>query len=170
MTLMRFQPITVGAIALALLVVGCGSSTTSATSSSPGSPTKSTAAGASASTSSGATFASGSNCSALAGVGKKFEQALESSTSGGKVNLAAAASAYQTLANQAPSAIHSDVEEIAQAFTTFASAVTKSGFTSGSTPTPSQVAALESAAKTFEGSKITTASKQIEAWAKTNCG
>ncbi len=110
-----------------------------------------------------------SNCTNLSGVGEQFAKAMSSSTSGGKFDLSAMVKAYQNLANAAPGAIRSDVQVISGAFATYAGDLQKAGYKFGTVPSASQIAALESAAKSFDAPKLKSASKAIEAWAVANC-
>jgi len=167
-------------LAAVVFVAGCGgSSSSSPSSSSPsGGPSKSSVKSSKPSTTSTAstgtrsnapsTFASSSNCLALAGVGAKFAQAMESVT-GSKFDETAAASDFQQLANAAPSLIRSDLQTVATAFSTFASALKKSGYVFGKTPTATQTAALESATSVFEQPKLKAADAALQAWSVKNC-
>jgi hypothetical protein len=94
---------------------------------------------------------------------------MQAATGSGKLDLQAAVKAYQDLANAAPSAIQPDVQTISRAFATFASALAKTGYTLGHTPTASQAAALQSAAQVFSQSKLRTAEQNVAAWARQNC-
>jgi hypothetical protein len=94
---------------------------------------------------------------------------MAASSSGGKFNLNAAVTAYKNLANAAPAAIKPDIEELANAFSAYATALGKSGFKPGTVPSASQITAIESAAKTFSSTKLLAASKGLEAWALKNC-
>jgi hypothetical protein len=162
--------LSVGAV-VAVLVAGCGGSSKPSTTTTKARKV-STVANTTLSTpssSSAPTFASASNCTALSGVGEQFAKAMESATSGGKFNLDAAVKAYQNLANAAPAAIKPDIQELASAFTAYASVLSKANFKFGSVPSASQITALESAAKDLSASKMETASKAVEAWAVKNC-
>lgn len=185
---MRFRLLPLAAV-VAVLVAACGgssNSTTTKTTTSHKSAAshKSSAAPTNTSTSAAAnkgsvsktisttttpTFASVSNCTNLSGVGEQFAKAMSSSTSGGKFDLSAMVKAYQNLANEAPSAIRSDVQVIATAFAGYASALQKAGYKFGTVPSASQIGALESAAKSFDVPKLKSASSAIEAWAVANC-
>ncbi len=94
---------------------------------------------------------------------------MQAATGNGKLDLQAAVKAYQNLASAAPSAIQPDVQTISQAFSTFAAALAKTGYTLGKTPTASQVVALESAAHVFTQSKLRTAAQNVANWARQNC-
>lgn len=94
---------------------------------------------------------------------------MQAATGHGKLDLQAAVKAYQDLANAAPSAIQPDLQTLSQAFSTFAAALTKTGYTLGRVPTASQAAALESAVQVFTQSKLRTAEQNVAAWAKQNC-
>jgi hypothetical protein len=173
-------------LAAAVFVAGCGGSSNSSSGGSSKSSTKSSTmttkslpgTGTTTSTPSTAstgtksntppTFASNSNCLALAGVSAKFAQAVESVT-GSKFNETAAASDFQQLANAAPSAIRSDLQTVAAAFASFASALKKSGYAFGKTPTATQTAALESAVAVFETPKLKAADAALQAWSVKNC-
>jgi hypothetical protein len=174
----------VALIAAAALSAGCGSSSAPASSKAATvktaiqkviSAATGTTGASSASTSAGVSkavsgsFADASNCKQLDGVGTKFAQAMEAASSGGKLNYQAAVKAYQGLADAAPSAIRPDLEAMAQSFTSFANAIAKSGYKPGKTPSPSQILALESAAKSFSSTKLAEAEKDVEAWAVKNC-
>jgi hypothetical protein len=171
-------------LAAAVLVAGCGSSSSSSGASSTNSkapkPSTTTKASApsvtttastpsSSSTSTASTsFASDANCLELDGVSAKFEQALASAT-GAKFDEAVAAGAFQKLADAAPSAIRPDLETVAQAFSAFATAFTKSGYVIGKTPTAAQTAALASAVAVFTQPKLKAAETALQAWGKKNC-
>lgn len=173
-------------LAAVVLVAGCGGSSNNSSGGSPKSSTKSskpssttkastpstttTASTSSPSTTSATqtSFASDANCLKLDGVSAKFAQAL-ASTTGSKFNETAEAADFQDLANAAPSAIRPDLETIAQAFTTFATAFKKSGYEIGKTPTASQTAALESAVAVFNQPKLKSAELALQAWGKKNC-
>jgi hypothetical protein len=94
---------------------------------------------------------------------------MQSATGRGKLDLQAAVTAYQDLANAAPSAIQPDLQTIAQAFSAFAAALAKTGYTLGQVPTASQAAALQSAVQVFTQSKLRTAEQSLATWAKQNC-
>jgi hypothetical protein len=171
-------------LAAVLLVAGCGGSSNNSSGGSPKSSTKSskpstttkapsattTASTSSTSSTSGtqAAFASDANCLKLSGVGAKFAEAM-ASASGAKFNETAEAADFQALANAAPSAIRPDLQTIAQAFTTFATAFKKSGYEIGKTPTAAQTAALESAVAVFNQPKLKSAEVALQAWGKKNC-
>jgi hypothetical protein len=94
---------------------------------------------------------------------------MRAATGGGKLDLQTAAKAYQDLAAAAPSAIQPDMQTISQAFSAFAAALAKTGYTLGHVPTASQAAALQSADQVFTQSKLRTAAQNLAAWAKQNC-
>ena len=160
------------------LIAGCGgSSNTSTPSATPTPTTASTPAPASGApttpSSAVPSFASSANCLQLAGVGLKFAQAMQAAggtaAGGGKAGLQAAATAYQDLANAAPSAIQPDLKTIAQAFSKFAAALASTGYTIGQAPTPSQAAALQSATQVFSQPQLRTAEQNVGTWARQNC-
>lgn len=172
---------------VAVLIAGCGGSSTPSTTTSKkpatqtmtvSKPVSSTAAtpgssapgsSTSSSSSSGPSFASAGNCSNLAGVGAQFAKAMSAATSGGKYDVNAAMSAYQHLADAAPSGLKPYLETIAHAIGSYVSALDKSGWKPGTVPSASQIAAIESAAKSFNAPDLLKASKAAEAWAVKNC-
>lgn len=154
------------------MVAGCGSSsTTSSTSStSTSAATKAPSATGTSKSSTGApSFASGNNCLQLGGLGTKFAQAMAAARSGGKLNLQAAVSVYHDLANAAPSEIRPDLQLTAQAFSTFAGALAKAGYTPGKTPTPAQLAGLQSAVQIFSKPQFQAAEHRVSVWAHQHC-
>jgi hypothetical protein len=179
---MRFRLLSVGAVT-AVLVAACGGSSTPTTTTTKQSSHKTSTTQVKTSTSSASkskpsttsasssqpTFASASNCTQLSGVGQQFAKAMQSATSGGKFNLSAAVKAYQNLANAAPSAIRPEIQELASAFTSYASALAKANYTFGKVPSATQISAIVAASKDLSARKMETASKALEAWAVKNC-
>ena len=95
---------------------------------------------------------------------------MAASSGGGKLDLHAAAQAYQQLASAAPSEIQPDLQAMAGAFTNFADALSKVNYTPGQVPTAAQIGAIQSAGQVFTAAKIKTAEQHIVAWAHANCG
>jgi len=172
-------------MAAALLAAGCGSSSngssggshkSSAKSSKP--PAKTTTVASTTTTtnspptttssSAPTSFASAANCLKLDGVSAKFAQAMESMT-GKNSNETAVAADFQSLADAAPSAIRPDLETVAKAFTSFTTALTKSGYSIGKTPTAAQTAAMAAAMAAFNQPKLKAAETALQAWGKKNC-
>lgn len=187
---MRLQAIAL-VLALAVVAAGCGSkkaaappvsqtttTTASTTTTSGAAATTTTAAmtttAASTTTTSGGggspTFASSANCLQLRSIGEKFSKALAATRGTGKSSLTDVASIYKALAQAAPSEIRPDFETIAAAFSTYADALSKSGYTPGKTPTASQIAALQSLSKSFSSPKLAAAEQHLSAWGTKNCG
>jgi hypothetical protein len=165
-------------IALILVVVaaGCGSNksatktaSTTTTSSSGGGSTVATSTTSSSSSGGTASFASAKNCLQLATVGQKFSQAMAVSSGAGKTDLTTVANAYKAMADAAPTAIRSDFQTIAAAFSSYISALKKAGYTPGKLPTAAQMAGLTSAAKSFSDPKLQTAEQHLSSWAGKNC-
>ena len=185
-----FRMSAVAAVA-ALVIAGCGGSSTpsttttkkkttptttvskpvSVTMTKPSSSSSggSTSTGSSSSSSNTPSFASVGNCSSLAGVGTQFAKAMSAASSGGKYNLNAAMAAYQHLADTAPSGLKPYLETIAHVMSSYISALDKSGWKPGTVPSATQIAAIESAAKSFSAPDLIKASKAAEAWAVQNC-
>ena len=103
-------------------------------------------------------------------MGAKFAQAMSAATRGGKFDLQTAVSAYQALASAAPAQIRPDVQTMAQAFSSFAAALSKAGYVPGKVPTPAQVAGVTAAAQAFSQPKLRAAGQRLTAWAHQNCG
>jgi hypothetical protein len=166
---MRGRGMSVVLVVGVAMVAGCGSSST-ASSTSSSAATKAPSATATSKASTGApSFASGSNCLQLGGLGAKFARAMAAARSGGQLNLQAAVSAYHDLANAAPSDIRPDLQLTAQAFTAFAGSLTKVGYTPGKTPTPAQLAGLQSAVQIFTQTKFQAAERHLSVWAHQHC-
>jgi len=103
-------------------------------------------------------------------VGAKFAQAMSATSRGGKFDLQTAVSAYQALASAAPAQIRPDVQLMAQAFSSFASALSKAGYVPGKVPSPAQIAGVTTAAKVFSQPKLRAAGQRLSVWAHQNCG
>jgi hypothetical protein len=78
-------------------------------------------------------------------------------------------SAYQKLADSAPSGLRPYLETIAHAMSAYVSALGKSGYKPGTVPSASQIASIEAAAKTLSAPALEKAAKAAEAWAVKNC-
>jgi hypothetical protein len=154
-------------VAVAAIVAGCGGSNKTATSAATTTPSAKSATTTSAGVPS---FASATNCQQLAGVGAKFAQAMSAATRGGKVDLQTAVSAYQALASAAPGQIRPDVQVMAQAFSSFAAALSKAGYIPGKVPAAAQLAGVQTAAQVFSQPKFRAAAQRLSAWAHQNCG
>ena len=76
----------------------------------------------------------------------------------------------KSFASAAPSAIRGDFETFANAFGSYATALKKSGFKAGQTPTAAQFAAIAAAAKQFGSPQLKAAEVHLQAWAHKNCG
>ena len=76
---------------------------------------------------------------------------------------------FDTLSADAPSAIKGDVQTISKAFTSFATAIQKSGYKFGSVPNAAQIAALSVASHSFDSQGVKTAELHLQAWAEKNC-
>ena len=153
----------------ALLLAGCGGSSKKAASTPPATGT--TSAGTTTTSSSAATpsFASTKNCRQLYSLGAKFAQALQSASGHAKVNFTTYATAFQAMADAAPSQIHGDFETLAHAFNGYAQALAKAGFKPGTVPSAAQMAQLETALKSFNTAKLRAAEQHLQAWAQSNC-
>lgn len=158
--------------ALVALAAGCGGggkkSSSSIPASTASSSTTETSGGGGGSTPS---FASAKNCQDLAGLAAKATSAIGASAGNPAATLDAEANVLQGLANAAPSDIRGDFETMSSAFTSFVHALEKAGYKSGSTtaPSPTQLAALAKAARSFNTAKVRAAERHLSTWAKQNC-
>jgi hypothetical protein len=97
----------------------------------------------------------------------KYLQALRGS--GGAINQSSAIKAYQALADASPSEIHADAELAVHTLTRYIAAVQKSGYTPGTTPSSTQMAAIEGAAHQFQQPAVQSAIQHVGTWVQTNC-
>jgi hypothetical protein len=99
------------------------------------------------------------------------EFAAAASGVGGDVDLAAAADAFDALAAAAPADIRADFEVMARELGPFYRALAAVDFdvSSGSQPSPDQIAAMEQAADQLDEAALEEASARIEAWFDANC-
>lgn len=182
-----------GAVALALLLVvvaaGCGkkkavsttstppATTTSASSSSGGSSntatttSETTTSGTTTSSSGTPKFALTKDCAQLLSLGQKFSAAVQAASGSGSAGaVAKEVQLFKALAAASPSEIRGDFQTIADAFSTYSTALQKAGFTPGKTPTAKQIVELTAATKSFSSAKVQAASKHLQAWGTTHCG
>ena len=164
---MRFRAMSILLVVVVAIVAGCGGSNKTATSAATTAPSTTSATTTSAGVPS---FASATNCQQLAGVGAKFAQAMSGATSGGKLDLQTAVNAYQALASVAPAQIRPDLQVMAQAFSSFAAALSKAGYTPGKVPTAAQIAGVQTAAQVFSQPRLRAAAQRLSVWAHQNCG
>jgi hypothetical protein len=116
------------------------------------------------------TFASTKNCRQLAALGAKISQAIQSSAGSGSSSIDDEAKAFKAMASAAPAEIRGDFETFASAFTAYAQALAKVGLKPGKAPTPAQMAAMATMAKSFSAPKLLAAEQHLAAWAQKNCG
>jgi hypothetical protein len=181
---MRLQAIAL-VLALAVVAAGCGSKKSAAPSGGSATTTTTTASTTTATTTAamtttasttttagggGTTFASSKNCLQLKSIGEKFAKAISATSGTGKSSITDVASIYKALAQAAPSEIRPDFETIAAAFSTYADALRKSGYTPGKVPTAAQIAKLSALSKTFSDPKLAAAEQHLSAWGTKNCG
>jgi hypothetical protein len=169
----------VAIVTVAALIAGCGGSSGGGSSTSSSQPAASSSSVASTSSSTAAsttassaqpTFASNSNCQALADMGRKYVAELETSvSSGGQIDFANLLRADQAMADASPPAIHSDAEYVVHTFTGVLSAWSKVGFKPGQVPTASQLAAMAPLATQVRSAQFTAAVNRISAWIHANC-
>ena len=163
---MRWLAVLVGA--LALVAAGCGGGGNSSTTAAETTTTETTTAedttsGDTTDTTDLSAVLGDKDCLALASVGATIAQAVASASGPSEDQQ------LEELASKAPDEIKPDVETLAQAFSTYASKIKDLGLKVGSTPTADQVQQLQAAAASLNDPKVTAASKNLEAWAKSHC-
>jgi len=168
---MRFKLVTLLLLAFVVIAAGCGGGGKKKSAS-----TASTAATASTTSVAGTTpsaspsFASTQNCAKLITLGAQLSKAFQSSSGNTEQTLANEGKLFQAMADAAPSDIRGDFQTFAQAFTAYGQALVKAGLKPGQTPTASQVAQLQAAAKSFSTPQLRLAEQHLSAWAGKNCG
>jgi hypothetical protein len=167
-TEMRVKLMAVAVIVLLVVVAGCGGGKKK--SAAPATSAGGTTTTSAASTTAAPTFASTKNCQQLVAMGAKISQALQSSSGGGSSSIDNEANVFKAMASAAPAEIRGDFETFAGAFSTYAQALTKAGFKPGKVPTPAQMAAMATMAKSFSAPKMQVAERHLSAWAQKNCG
>lgn len=173
---MKFTAITIPLVlVLAIAAAGCGSKKSATDTGTSGTTTAVVTTAAAAPTTSSTTaggelsFATTKNCAQLMAMGQKFSQAMAASSGKGTASIAATAKAYKALADAAPSAIRSDFQTLATAFTAYADAMQQANLAPGKIPTAAQMGVLAAAAKSFSTAKVTAASQHLSAWSAKNC-
>jgi hypothetical protein len=159
---------------LVALAAGCGGgskNSTPGTTPSASTPTTSSAATTSSSSGSVPNFASAKNCQDLAGLAAKVATAVTASSGNFANVLQTESNELKALAQAAPSDIRGDFQTFSTAFSGFLQALQKSGYKPGSTtqPTAAQIAALSTAARSFNSPKLKQAERNLTAWAHQNC-
>jgi hypothetical protein len=118
-------------------------------------------------------FASAKNCQDLAGLAAKAASSLQATSGNPASTLDKLAQEMQALANAAPAEIRGDFQTVAAAFTSYLGALEKAGYKPGkaltSPPSPSQIAALTKAAKSFDTPKLMQAEQHLQNWVDKNC-
>ncbi len=123
--------------------------------------------------SSGTSFASAKNCLQFSSLASKIAGAMASTSGNAATTLQTESKDLQALATAAPAAIRGDFQTFATAFSGYLSALEKAGYKPGSSsttpPSAAQMAALVSAAKVFNTTKLKAAETHLQAWAAQNC-
>jgi hypothetical protein len=147
-----------------LLVVGCGSSSTStkASGSTSGAKVNASVSGA---------FDSKKCADALSGMSKVMS-ALPSAAAGSAADLKTAVAQFDTFAAAAPADIRADVKVLAVAFHKSASVLAEINFdpSSGKTPTAEQMKKLQDIGSSLDTQETKAASDRVSAWFATKCG
>jgi len=108
-------------------------------------------------------------CVALASVGAKFSQAIQSANGTGSGDVETYVQAFDEYAKAAPDEIKDDIEVIGQNLAKVAEALKGVDLSSGATPTPEQIAKLQEIGKTFDDTKLKQASAHIQSWVSQHC-
>ena len=179
---MRIMVIAASVAALLLVAAGCGGSD-SESGSTVTIETDATAAGTGATDTTDATTdttdatdttdtgdVSLEGCTQLTELSVKFSQALGAATTGsGGPDLEATAKAYEEFADEVPEEIRDAFKTVAAAFATYAEVLGDLDLSSGGTADPENLQKLAEAAGKLDDAKLTAASAEIEAWARSNC-
>lgn len=108
-------------------------------------------------------------CRKVVELSATFSQALGAAAADGKTDFEETAKAFDSFASQVPEEIRSAFRTLAVAFGTYADVLKGLDLSAGATPDPETLAKLADAAKRLDNEKLSKASAEIEAWAKTNC-
>jgi len=76
----------------------------------------------------------------------------------------------EAMASAAPDEIREDLQVIAEELGAFYTALAETGYTGTGTPTPDQIAQLESLADSIDQERFDTAADNVNAWFESNCG
>lgn len=80
------------------------------------------------------------------------------------------ASQLEAMASAAPDEIRDDLQVIAEELGAFYTALAETGYTGTGTPTPDQIAQLESLADSIDQERFDAAADNVNAWFESNCG
>jgi hypothetical protein len=99
-------------------------------------------------------------------------KAVPQAMSGAPNDLSASLEQLKAFAAAAPEEIRADLMLVYQTYGEFVAAMQASGYdpTSGQTPSPQMIAAMQSAVQKFQDPNVKAASKRVSAWFKTTCG
>jgi hypothetical protein len=91
---------------------------------------------------------------------------------GGSPDLQASVDQLEEFAAAAPEEIRDDMQTIAAAYATMMQSFADAGYdpTSGTPPTPEQIAALQEASGALNGTEFQAASERVGAWFQDECG
>ena len=162
-------------LAAVISAAGCGggsktTTTTTTTTSTAASTTATTAAGTTSPSvsSSGAAalgaLASAGNCKSLLDLGTAISSAMSGS---GNVDVQKEAQLLEQFAQKVPASIKPDFQTIADDVKKIADAL--GNYKVGSTPSPAQIAKLQSLSTSINTAQLTKASEDISTWAAANC-
>ncbi len=163
-------------LAAVISAAGCGgggsktTTTTTTTTTTAASTTAKTAAGTTSPSvsSSGAAalgaLASAGNCKSLLDLGTAISSAMSGT---GNVDVQKEAQLLEQFAQKVPASIKPDFQTIADDVKKIADAL--GNYKVGSTPSPAQIAKLQSLSTSINTAQLTKASEDISTWAAANC-
>jgi hypothetical protein len=166
-------------LAVVVAAAGCGSSkkstttttttpaATTATTTPQASPTQTQSTTPSVASSGSAALgalASAGNCKSLLSLGTAISQAM---TGSGSVDVQKEAQLLEQFAQKVPSSIKPDFQIIADDVKKIADAI--GTYTPGSTPSPAELAKLQSLSTSIDSTQLSKAASDISTWAAANC-
>ena len=152
-----------------LLFAACSSSNSGGDNNTGGGTTASAAGSSSGTT--GGSFDSAQCAQAAMAMGAAMA-AVPSMMGGGSGDMQSSVDQLKAFADQAPDEIKDDMQTVAAGMDTFTQALKDSGYdpTSGQAPTSEQMAAIQAAGAALSDPAFKTASDNVSAWFKDNCG
>ena len=160
-----------------LLFAACSSSSSDAGSGDTGggatsteAPTQSESGGSSSAGSTG-TFDAAQCQQAVTAMAKAGSQ-VTAAMGGGAGDLQTSLDELKAFADNAPDEIKADMQTVVDGYAAFAQAMADSGYdpASGQAPSADQLAAIQAATASLNTADYQTASKNVSAWFKQNCG
>lgn len=114
----------------------------------------------------GSSFASG-DCAELIAASTQLSSAFGAAGSSG--DLEDVSAIFDEFAANAPDEIREDLEILAAAYAEYFDVLSDIDITSGETPSPEALAALQEAMASIDQAEVTAASERLAAWSTENC-